>query len=227
MSDLYIIPARGGSKGIPGKNIKPLNGKPLIYYTLDVAKAVAKEDDIICVSTDEDSIIKVVEAYGVSVPFKRPDYLAIDQAGSYEVLLHAQQFYEGKGKKFNKLVVLQPTSPFRKAHHVTEAVAAFSDNLDMVVSVKETKSNPYYVLAEENGDGFLEKSKKGNFSCRQDCPLVYEYNGAVYIINPNSLKMRNPSEFIRIKKYVMDENSSVDLDTPLDWAFAEYLLKNM
>jgi len=224
MADLYIIPARGGSKGIPGKNIKPLNGKPLIYYTLDVAEAVAAEDDIICVSTDDAGIIKVVEDYGIKVPFKRPEQLATDQAGSYEVILHALQFYEEQGKVIDLIVVLQPTSPFRKAYHVSEALLSFSNDIDMVVSVKETQSNPYYVLAEENEDGFLEKSKKGNFVRRQDCPIVYEYNGAVYIINPTSLKNKHTSEFNRVKKYVMNEESSLDLDIPLDWSFAEFLM---
>lgn len=224
MTNLYVIPARGGSKGIPGKNIKFLNGRPLIYYTLDIAKAVATKDDIICVSTDDETIMKVVEDYGITIPFKRPDHLATDQAGSYEVLIHALQYYEKQNIKIDRVVVLQPTSPFRKAHHVTEALIAFSDDIDMIVSVKITDANPYYVLAEENELGYLEKSKKASFIRRQDCPTVYQYNGAIYVINPKSLIRKSMINFDKVKKYVMDEYSSVDIDTKFDWVFAEFLM---
>ena len=98
MRFLIVIPARGGSKGIPRKNIKPFDGKPLINYTIDCARAIAKDEDI-CVSTDDDEIIQVVENYGLKVPFKRPAELATDTAGTYEVLLHALDFYESKGNQ--------------------------------------------------------------------------------------------------------------------------------
>jgi CMP-N,N'-diacetyllegionaminic acid synthase len=223
MSILYIIPARGESKGIPGKNIKPLAGKPLIYYTLDVAKAVAQPDDIICITTDDNAIIEAVKNYGFDVPFKRPADLATDQAGMNEVLLHALNYYQGQGKEFDKIVLLQPTSPFRKPEHVLGALNEYSPDIEMVVSVKVTDANPYYVLAEENKDGFLEKSKKADFVRRQDCPTVYQYNGAVYIINPEFLKVMHVGLFSKVKKYVMDDVSSIDLDTNLDWQFAEFI----
>jgi CMP-N,N'-diacetyllegionaminic acid synthase len=224
MSILYIIPARGGSKGIPGKNIKPLAGKPLIYYTLDVAKAVAQPEDIICITTDDDAIIEAVKSYGFEIPFKRPAELATDQVGMNEVLLHALNFYQEKGKEFDKIVLLQPTSPFRKPEHVLGALDEYTPEVDMVVSVKVTDVNPYYVLAEENNDGYLEKSKKGNFVRRQDCPIVYQYNGAVYVINTDSLYKKSVGNFTKVKKYVMDAKSSMDLDMQLDWLFAEFLL---
>jgi CMP-N,N'-diacetyllegionaminic acid synthase len=224
MPILYIIPARGGSKGIPGKNIKPLAGKPLIYYTLDVAKAVAQSEDIICITTDDDAIIEAVKSYGFEIPFKRPAELATDQAGMNEVLLHAINFYHDKGKEFDKIVLLQPTSPFRKPEHVLGALKEYTPEVEMVVSVKVTDANPYYVLAEENIDGFLEKSKKADFVRRQDCPIVYQYNGAVYVINPNVLLKNSLNDIKRIKKYVMDSQSSTDIDSPIDWLFAEFLL---
>jgi CMP-N,N'-diacetyllegionaminic acid synthase len=95
----------------------------------------------------------------------------------------------------------------------------------MIVGVKETKANPYFVLFEENAEGYLIKSKQGNFSTRQDCPSVYEYNGALYLIDVQSLKKRPVSSFERIKKFVMDEKSSVDIDTELDWNFAEFIIE--
>jgi len=109
---LVVIPARGGSKGIPHKNIKPLGGKPLICYSIDVARQITSDENI-CVTTDDDEIIKVVEDYGLKVPFKRPAELATDNCGSNEVILHALKFFEDKGKKVDRIILLQPTSPFR------------------------------------------------------------------------------------------------------------------
>lgn len=224
MRYLAVIPARGGSKGIPGKNIKPLAGKPLIYYTLEVAKEVFPIEDI-CVSTDDDQIRKVVEDFGIAVSFMRPPELATDEAGMHEVLLHALDFYKAKGKEYDAVVLLQPTSPLRRAEHVREAMQLFSTDLDMVVSVKETNSNPYYVLFEENVQGYLEPSKKGNFVRRQDCPRVYEYNGAIYLINVSTLRNTQALRELKgIKKYQMDEYSSMDIDTDLDWKLAHLIL---
>lgn len=220
---IVIIPARGGSKGVPGKNIKLLGGKPLIQYTIDAAKAVFLENEII-VSTDSEEIKKTVIEYGLSVPFLRPKELATDPVGTYEVLLHAVNFMENNGVYNDTLVLLQPTSPFRTAKHINEALALYNKDLDMVVSVKETNSNPYFVLKEENEMGFLENSKIGNFKTRQECPKVWELNGAIYIINIESLKKMPISEFRKVKKYVMNEISSHDIDTMLDWKVAEVLL---
>ena len=223
---LIIIPARGGSKGLPGKNVKLLNGRPLLYYTIDVAREIAADQDI-CLSTDDEEIIKVAENYGLKVPFVRPASLASDNSGTYEVLLHALEFYKNLGKKYEIIILLQPTSPIRKGQHIKEALSLYSRDLDMVVSVKKTNSNPYYVLFEENKNGFLEHSKEGSFSRRQDCPDVWEYNGAVYIINTDSLRHNKLYEFSRIKKYEMDKLSSHEIDDELDWLVAENILKNM
>jgi len=133
---------------------------------------------------------------------------------------------ESKGVYPETLILLQPTSPFRNASHIKEALALYNNDLDMVVSVKETKSNPYYVLKEENIQGFLENSKIGKFTRRQDCPKVWELNGAIYIINVKPLKSRQISEFTKVKKYVMNEVSSHDIDTKMDWEFAEFIIKN-
>lgn len=227
MNILIIIPARGGSKGIPGKNVKPLNGKPLIYYTIDAARNIT-DDAHICVSTDDDHIIEVVERYGLHVPFKRPEYLATDTASTYDVLLHAINYYEQKGENFDVIILLQVTSPFRTGKHIQEALELYSNDIDMVVSVKETDSNPYYVCFEEDKDGMLHISKgDGHYTRRQDCPAVYEYNGAIYIINPDSLKRMPLSKFTRKRKYLMDKKHSIDLDTMLDWQIAELVIKDI
>ena len=226
MEALVIIPARGGSKGIPHKNIKPLEGKPLIYYTIDVARSIVADKDI-CVSTDDAEIISVVEKYGLNVPFVRPKELATDTAGTYEVLLHALNYYEETlGRHYDVVILLQNTSPFRTADHLKEAIKLYNSDVDMVVSVKECAANPYYCVFEENSDGYLKICKgDGNFFRRQDAPKVYEYNGAIYIMNAEILKSTHMHKMQKRVKYVMDNYSSLDLDNMFDWQMAEYLLQ--
>ncbi|EAR02772.1 cytidylyltransferase domain-containing protein [Maribacter sp. HTCC2170] len=226
MNPLIIIPVRGGSKGIPGKNIKKLNGKPLIHYTIEAARKLFK-DEVICVSTDSKEIKQVVEQIGLPVPFLRPKELATDSANTYDVLLHALDFYEKKNYFPDVIIFLQATSPFRTSKHISEALELYDKSCDMVVSVKETKANPYYVLFEENHEKWLTKSKKGNFTRRQDCPKVWEYNGAIYIINVNSLKNRSHLSFKKVRKYVMEEQYSLDLDSPMDWLLAERIFEDL
>lgn len=225
MSIIVVIPARGGSKGIPRKNCKPLAGKPLIHYSIEAAQQLFENAQIL-VSTDDVEIKTCAEETGIQVPFLRPASLATDTAGSYEVLLHAIEYEESLGNKPTTLVLLQPTSPFRNAEHIAEAIKLYNNNLDMVVSVVEAKANPYYNLFEENEEGFLEKSKSGNFKRRQDCPKVWEYNGAIYIINVRSLKENSLRHFTKVRKFEMDDFSSHDIDTLFDWKFAEFLCEN-
>lgn len=226
MRPLVIIPARGGSKGIPHKNIKELEGKPLICYTIDAARKFTTDDNI-CVSTDDDAIIKVVEAYGLRIPFKRPGYLATDNAGTNGVLLHALDFYERKGNQYDMVVLLQATSPFRRAEDVIEAVKHYDDSIDMVTSVMPAKCNPYYDGFEDDADGLLTISKgDGSIERRQDAPRVWQQNGAVYVINPVQLKAKGLTGMTKIRKYVMDELHSVDIDNMLDWKIAEIMLKD-
>lgn len=226
MNPLIVIPARGGSKGIPHKNIKELGGKPLICYAIDVARKVTVDENI-CVSTDDQSIIKVVEDYGLPVPFVRPEYLATDSAGTNGVLLHALEFYEAMGKKIDVVVLLQATSPFRRVEDVKCSMNLYDDSIDMVTSVMPAKCNPYYDGFEDNEDGLLSISKgDGTIERRQDAPKVWQLNGAVYVINPQMLKSKGLAHFNRIRKYPMDEIHSVDLDNMLDWKIAEIMLKD-
>lgn len=225
MKTLVVIPARGGSKGIPHKNIKLFNGKPLIYYTIDCARAICSDEDI-CVSTDNAEIISVVEQYGLKVPFVRPAELATDTSGTYEVLLHALDFYEKQNRYYDAIVLLQTTSPFRKAEQVKEALNLYNDNVDMVVSVKECASNPYYCVFEEDANGYLHICKgDGNIFRRQEAPKVYEYNGAIYIMNTAILKTTHMHKMQKRVKYVMNNLSSFDLDTEWDWQMAETIIK--
>ena len=224
---LVIIPARSGSKGIPNKNIKILNGKPLIHYTVEAAREVFDDESII-VSTDSERIKKVTEATGLQIPFLRPEFLATDEAKTEDVLIHSINYFFDKNNYHpDYIVLLQPTSPFRNGTHIREAISLFDKNCDMIVSVKETKSNPYYILFEEDEDGFIKKSKKGTFTRRQDCPKVWELNGAIYVINCESLISKGMKNFNKILKYEMEEVFSLDIDNNMDWKVAEIISKDL
>jgi CMP-N,N'-diacetyllegionaminic acid synthase len=225
---LFVIPARGGSKGIPGKNIKPLGGKPLILYSVDFARKFVT-DDCICVSTDSPEIKAVAETCGVEVPFLRPPALATDTAGSYEVMLHALDWYAtNKATYFKTIILLQPTSPFRLRAHLDTAYDLFlSQPCDMVVSVEKIKSNVSATYYKEKPGQALEPLFSGVSSDerRQAGDAVYKLNGSIYIINTDSLKASRLSDFKTVRKYEMDELFSADIDEPLDWLWCEFLLR--
>lgn len=224
MQALYVIPARGGSKGLPGKNCKLLLGKPLIQYAIEVALKLTSASNI-CVTTDDLAVKEIAERLGIKVPFLRPSELSNDTASMNDVLLHAIHNFGNSNQKYDVIVLLQPTSPLRTVKDVQGALSLFSMDDEMVMSVFKTKANPYYVLFEEEF-GFLQKSKKGNVETRQQAPTVYQANGAVYVINAKALLKKNLTDFVKIKKFEMSELNSVDIDTLIDWQYCEFLLSN-
>lgn len=225
---LFVIPARGGSKGIPGKNIKPMGGIPLICRSINIARKFVEDKDI-CVTTDSDEIINVVRQYGMEVPFKRPDYLATDTASSYDVLIHAVNFYKSKGIDYDWMVLLQPTTPFRKEEDLRNMLDMMTDDLDMVVSVKKAETNPYYNCYAVNDQGYLKKFIKPQTQIvgrQSEMPDIYEKNGSIYVIKIESLRKQKLNEFEKVYFYEMSKEYSIDLDEPLDWIFAEAVLDN-
>lgn len=222
-----IIPARGGSKGIPGKNIRKIAGKPLIGWTIDAALD-SRSLDRVLVSTDDPEIARVAEDCGADVPFIRPARFATDTATSFAVVSHAMGWLEKEdGQSFSRVMLLQPTSPLRTAADICEAIRLQEMlGAPAVVSVCASSGHPYY-LKKIDGNGLLE-----NFldPCpdavrRQDLPPVYRVNGALYL---NSWDVLNTMKnFIPpgTGAYVMPEERSVDIDTPWDFFIAEQLLK--
>lgn len=225
MKTLILIPARTGSKGLPGKNVKVLGEKPLIAHTFAFAKQVCSQLDCICVSSNDDQVIELALKYNIIVPFKRPENLANDTAGMYEVIMHALDFYEDKDEKFDAVLLLQPTSPFRILEDYNKMFDMFDSDCDMIVSVKESKANPYFNLFEDIDDGYLQMSKPSDYKTRQECPKVYAYNGSMYLIKTESLRKSNIVGFKKIKKLLMPEERSVDIDTMIDWIVAEHYLR--
>ncbi|MDE6669796.1 MAG: acylneuraminate cytidylyltransferase family protein [Muribaculaceae bacterium] len=228
MKTLYLITARGGSKGIPGKNIRPFLGKPLICHAIDNARDAGANDADILVSTDSEDIRKVAEDYGLKVPFMRPANLATDTASSYDVIVDCLRRLAAEGYNYDRVVLLQPTSPLRTADDIRHAEALWRPDIDMVVSVCPAKTNPYYGAFETDVEGLLHISKgDGRYTRRQDAPEVWEYNGAVYVMTVASLLRGPMSDFRRIVPSVMPSERSVDLDTPLDWEIAEHIAKHL
>ena len=230
MRPLYIITARGGSKGIPRKNIKLLGGKPLIYYTISAAQQAAGSlGGYILLSTNDNEIAAVSRACGLTVDYMRPEALGGDSVGSREVILDALQWAESHGIDYDTVVLLQPTSPLRTSTDITEACRLYEAQLqpaDMVVSVCASPANPYWDIFETGSNGCLHICKgDGKYTRRQDVPPVWQYNGAVYVIRPESLKLKAMKNFGRIVPYEMPSGRSIDLDTPDDWARAEQIFE--
>ena len=225
---LYVIPARGGSKGIPRKNVKPLCGRPLIHYSIDVARQLSDDSHVI-LSTDDDGIAECARMAGLPVAYRRPAQFATDSAGSREVILDAMDWADRNGLHYDCVVLLQPTSPFRTADDVVNALSLYSPDIDMVVSVTESAANPYYDCFETDAaTGYLHVSKgSGTFTRRQDAPKAWQYNGAVYVINPESIRREPLGRFRRRVPVEMPPERSVDLDTPLDWIVAEILMDRL
>lgn len=219
---LFVITARGGSKGLPGKNVRNLCGKPLIAYSIDVARSFVPDEDI-CVSTDSQEIIEAVEQYGLKVPFIRPAELATDTASSSDVLIHAVKFFSDNGKRYSRLVLLQPTSPLRTVEDVQGAIDLYRPDIDMVVSV--TKSHAPAVLCSDNSEGFVQLFFNKKAQGRQSLSEMYEYNGAVYVINVDALLEKSLSGFTRSVKFVMDKQNSIDIDDIYDFALVESIMK--
>lgn len=221
MKPLYIIPARGGSKSIPMKNIKPFCGKPLIAWSILTALELAEAERVI-VTTDSEEIAEVARRYGLSEPYMRPAELATDTASTRDVLLDAMDEAERRGVDYDCVVLLQPTSPLRTADDVRATLEAWSPMVDMAVTVRPAPCNPYYDCFETSADGFLRVSKgDGLLTRRQDAPPVWQLNGAVYVITPARLREIEIGRMMRRVPVPMAAERSLDIDTPLDWKIAE------
>lgn len=229
LTPLYIIPARGGSKGIPRKNIKPLGGRPLIWWTIDAARDAGAPDSHIILSTDDAEIADTARATGLGVPYMRPAAMATDTAGSREVILDAMDWADAHGIAYDCVVLLQPTSPLRTGADIQAALDLYTPDIDMVVTVCEAASNPYYNCFETDPDtGYLHVSKgDGLYTRRQDAPKAWEYNGAVYVINPASIRRLPLGAFPHRVPSPMPSERSIDLDTPLQWITAEAIVANL
>lgn len=221
---LALIPARGGSKGLPGKNIRLLNGKPLIAYTIEAALASSFVKRVI-VSTDDISIAQIAVQHGAEVPFLRPANLATDETLSIDVYCDIISRLEKQTQEeINEFIVLQPTSPLRNSHHIDEAISLFRDkNANSVISYCE-EHHPIVWHKRITEDGRFQDIFPHSIKNRQDEQKSYFPNGAIYILDKSVLLSRNyytDSSYA----YIMDRKYSIDIDKLEDFEYCEFLLK--
>ncbi|KOA21128.1 CMP-N,N'-diacetyllegionaminic acid synthase [Clostridium homopropionicum DSM 5847] len=222
---LAIIPARGGSKGIPHKNIMKINNKPLIAYSIEAAKE-SKFIDFILVSTDDIEIKNVSLNYGAKVPFLRPEEISNDTAKSIDVVLHAVEFLKSQGEEFHYVVLLQPTSPLRSSQDIDNAIEiVMKKEAESLVSVCEASENPVLmrVIEDNKLKSFVEF--KGDNLRRQDLPRFYIFNGAIYINSVEMLFKEKTFVDEATIPFVMDSKKSIDIDNMLDSKLAELILR--
>lgn len=227
MKILALIPARGGSKGIPGKNIKILGGKPLIAYSIEAAKESRYISKVV-VSTDDQSIYEIANQYGAETPFLRPAELSTDTARSVDVVIHALSFLDSINEHFDAVCLLQPTSPFRAKGFIDACIESFiHQKTDSLVSTRSIPDeyNPHWTFeADEQGHLHIATGEKTIISRRQDLPKAYIRDGAVYLTKTEVLKNSQSlyGETLSFKEST--ESFHVNLDTEEDWYLAEKFL---
>ncbi|MBS3926359.1 MAG: acylneuraminate cytidylyltransferase family protein [Nitrosarchaeum sp.] len=225
MKVLAIIPARGGSKGVPLKNIKKLNGKPLIKYTIDAAKK-SKLLNRIIVSTDNEKIASLAKKYGAEVPFTRPKKISGSQSTQFQVVKHALDFLKTQKYFPDIVVLLQPTSPFRRKKIIDDSITKLiKSKATCVVSVMPMKQHPYASFWIKNG--MLKPFKKDfdSHGIRQKRPILYYPTGSVYTFFAKNILQYKSIYGPKMKPIVEDE-SSLDIDTPLDFFICEMVSKH-
>lgn len=227
MKILALIPARGGSKRLPGKNLRTLRNKPLIVWTIDAVSGVEGICDVL-VSTDDSAIADAARNAGASVPWLRPSELATDTASSVDVALHALGRYERENASVDGLLLLQPTSPFRTRATIERGIAAFRQYGGRpVVGVTPAHPHPSWCFRLE-GDRMTPFVADGGLQIRsQDLPPAYAVNGAFYLIRPADLRSRNTFFDEDIVPLIIDDpRENVDIDTAWDWTIAEVIAAN-
>ncbi|HEY6396038.1 MAG TPA: acylneuraminate cytidylyltransferase family protein [Solirubrobacteraceae bacterium] len=223
---LVIIPARGGSKGLPRKNLALLGGRPLVAWSIDVGLRTPSVGRVV-VSTDDDEVAAVSLAAGADVPFRRPAELASDNATSAAVVLHALTALGENGTgRVERIVLLQPTSPLRDVSDVEGAIRlSLARDADAVVSVSEAECHPWYAVSLDHEGRLHDMIEHPRFDRRQDLTPAYRVNGAVYVVRRTTLEAQQTLIPAGALAWVMPPERSVDIDRHVDLIVAEALLR--
>lgn len=225
MSNIAIIPARSGSKGIKDKNIKDLCGKPLIAYTIESALQSGKFDEVM-VSTDSEKYAKIAKRYGANVPFLRSTDNSTDSASSWDMVEEVLSGYQRNGKIFDTFCLLQPTSPLRNAKDIVNAYELYEEKASFsVVSVCEAEHSPLWCGQLPESHEFINFIDENSMKQRQACGKFYRINGAIYIVNIRRFGQEHFLYQSGSYAYIMSAERSVDIDTEMDFKLAEFHLK--
>lgn len=226
MNTIITICARGGSQGVPGKNIRPLLGKPLIAWTIEQAVECSLAPGAIFVSTDDKDIAAVAREYGATVPFLRPAELATATAGKLPVIQHLVEWVEMHIQPVDRIIDLDPTSPLRDVNDIHSCAALLDDQTDVVITAYESDKNPYFNMVERKANGFYERvcPPADEVVGRQLAPKVYAMNASIYVWHRRTLA---PSLWAhpRIRLHPMPRERSIDIDHPIDFELVELLMK--
>jgi len=227
---LVYIPARGGSKGIPGKNIKLLNNKPLIGYSIELAKqfSIYWDADII-LSTDDNNIRKVAQDFGLNTSYIRPDNLALDTTGKIDTLIDVIKFSEEQNNvKYNYILDLDVTSPLRNITDLIEAFKILEANTDAynLLSVSPSNRNPYFNQLEIKDNGYYNVVKEGEFLSRQKAPNVFDMNSSFYFYRKSFFESNQKMTTTKKSLIYLVPHICFDLDHKIDFEFMDYLIIN-
>ncbi|NND61923.1 MAG: acylneuraminate cytidylyltransferase family protein [Flavobacteriaceae bacterium] len=227
MKVLGLIPARGGSKGIPNKNRKKLGGKPLLQYTIEAALGATLLDSVVFTSEDN-TLMEMARKLGATVPFKRPDALASDTAGSLEVVQHALVALSERGHTYDAVCLLQVTSPFRTSEDIDLAISKFMDaGCDSLISVQKVPHNynPHWVFELSEGTLKIATGEDKIIKRRQELPDTFIRDGSIYITRSELLLKGEGSFYGKTISYIeLDPTRHINIDLPEDWLRAEKLL---
>ncbi|TXD50342.1 MULTISPECIES: cytidylyltransferase domain-containing protein [unclassified Polaribacter] len=236
MNILITVCARGGSKGVPNKNIKNLLGRPLIYYTLSLINELKENNAFkncdVVLSTDSKDIKEVVSEFdnaNIELNYTRPEYLATDQSGKLEAIVDVKNFMSEKyNKTYDYTIDLDVSSPLRTAKDIFLALEKLKNNTRAfnIFSVNVANKNPYFNMVEETKDGFCNLCKKGEFLSRQEAPQVFEMNASFYIYKDSFFNQNYKTVITNYSIVFEMEHVCFDIDHPIDFDFMEYLLKN-
>lgn len=221
MTTICTICARGGSMGVPRKNIRPLRGKPLIGWTVEQAFA-APSVDAVYVSTDDDEIARVAREFGAIVPYRRPAELAGSSAAKLPVIGHLVEHLEAGGLAIDRIVDLDPTSPLRTVDDIEAALGLLDPSTDVVITGYPSDKNPYFNMVERRGDGSYGLVVPSDVVARQAAPEVFSMNASIYVWHRHTLECGLWNG--RTQLYEMPRERSVDIDSELDFKIVELIL---
>ena len=228
MRIIAFIFARGGSKGLPDKNIKMLNGKPLIAWSIEHAKSVKRVDRVI-VSTDSEKIARIAREYGAEVPFMRPADLATDNSPEWLSWQHGLKYLENTDGCLPDLMLSIPTTaPLRNVNDIDKVIDEYKkSDTDIVIVVTESHRNPFFNIVKEGVDGYINLLGSGDevISRRQDCPKTYDITTIAYAAKPSFVLNKKSIFEGRVRQVIVPKERSIDIDTLLDFEIAEYMIK--
>jgi len=222
---IACILARGGSKGVPRKNIRMLMGKPLIAYSIEAALSSDLIDRVI-VSTDDSEIADISRKFGAEVPFMRPKELALDDTPEWLAWRHAIIALDLRNEN-DIFISIPPTSPMRSVEDIDKCInLLLNSDADIVITIKTAARNPYFNMVTINSEGYIELSSKSNRPIyrRQDAPPVFDITTVAYAVRPEFILSSNSIFDGRVKAVVVPEERAIDIDTTLDFEFAEFLI---